>query len=710
MARRDLEWEADFAAKVKRDARDRFEVQRHYQEEIERAEAASGAYWREAVEEAEAQRKDARAAEAQQARTGRSAQAQQAQAQQSQTQQARAASAQSAARPRAGRIWGGIRGAAGQVGGLAQRNAPAVAAGVGAAAGAAVGAAVAAANRPPPVVIQPRPSRALRFSGPGWSSGADMVPRRLFLLLGILLHAVATFSNFAYVQDSAMRGSLLTIYLVMGVWYFFAGAQGNLLNARRFLGCLLLALAAWFAPIGVISWLPNESWRNVLLLAAPVWVLWFTFGPDAVRPEGKGGAFVWWLGFLYLCFFWILPGVFNVLQPAVLALTGTIRPSADQIPDIDDGWRTAWGGAVGATRKIVNSFSNLTQSAYEDFMRQTLGDEFFGTVEENTKAPKVGVTLTALGTNYKVFEPPDKVEAYARLQGHTFVGDLSVTNRCWLEGRTPSQAGGAAEPAIVEGAILPATPVRLVDYDTQDLDCHIPYEGPEPSLQRLVANGSRLSPRVRFASVFDFETWGFVAYVFGNKDELRLPETRAKLARDGYPSRPSPTFTHGPVMLGLVNENNVPLLPIGLDLNAPAAGGRVQMPIGFGVTIKNRPEYEARGRILTLKRVEFWLPQPLQLGECDVEPRQDTEAPSPDSDPALTFNHYVWEDLRLRDYDKSVTVRCPMFLSGPPEAFLGRDNLEIVSFAVKAAYAYELTADVTGFEYRVPKVAVGVAP
>ncbi len=693
--------------------RDKFAVQRQLQEKIEAGQAQSQAYWTEAMVEAEDRRQQtaqegaAQAAQVRSESRGLMDRVRGAARQGAET--VGAAARKGKEQVDRGGAWSnaGLARGLDRVGDLSNRYGKKAVAAAGVAAAAAAGSVVAAATRQ----SQPSQPRFQWGRGTGGRSrlggggpGQDMVPRRLFVLVGIALHFIAARNAF-YAQDSGLRASFLTVYLFLGLLYFLLGAQGNLLNIRRLVGCLALAVLAWFLPIAFVTWLPPESWRNTLLLAMPVWLLWFMFGPDGLKPQDKGGMLVWWLGLGYICFFWLIPGTFNALAPALLALTENIKPAPDQIPDVNDGWQIAKEGFLTGVKKVYEGIRQVTESAYKKFIRETLGDEFFGTVEENSKAPRVGVSLIPLGTDYQVYEPPDRVEAYARLQGYSFVGDILVKSRCWLEPRGTTLPHDPTH--VVQGTISPDPPdgVRLVDYDTQDLMCRIPYDSGSPSIKGFLEPGQTLSPTLRFAGTFDFETWGFVAYVFGNKDELRLPETRAKLAKDGYPSRPSPTFTHGPVELGLVSETNIPVLPIGLDLSNPGQG-RTQLPVAFGVTIRNRAQYATTGKIVKLTRLEFWLPEPLELGECSDEPALDHEPPARDSDERITFNHYIWEDVRLREYDKALTVRCPLFVDDAA-AFLGADNLEIVSFAVKAAYTYELTATVGGFQYRMPKAAEG---
>ncbi len=269
------------------------------------------------------------------------------------------------------------------------------------------------------------------------------------------------------------------------------------------------------------------------------------------------------------------------------------------------------------------------------FLRQTLGEYYTGRVEENVE--RTGVFIENFRTTETFYENYPIIIS-GTLRARSFVDNVTVRLSCEARDNRGE---------IWQGV---ATPSEIIIYGQDQQAVFCTFNNSLPAGR----------PEVTLKAEFSYETWAYTTYTFMTREYMSSLVTADEDVNRKFniDRRPETIYTAGPVMLGMADRIELPIL---INTNADS-----NVPVG--ITLDNR--MGGFGNIQSVERYMFKLPEEFSLTMCTREIKEERSAE------LEGYKVYVFENPTPELVQYYMTVSCNMHLPRDNVVSLMRNNLQ----------------------------------
>ncbi len=500
-------------------------------------------------------------------------------------------------------------------------------------------------------------NRSEKNGGSGGNSGGTSgggFPRslwRLIFFIVLVFHSGVDAFVFQYDTAPVFIAVRVLVYLLAAtILYLYGVAEGYtpdfvwIIAFAEILGPFLLVLLNRLGTyLPLMPGLQELKWLYVI---TPIFALFMS----AVRGRK---LLVFWVGALI---------VITIVYGVDLVLLSGRLPTIDADLNIIDAF---WTVTMAIWNSFTTLFGDIEQGVQEQLQRAT-GGYYKGVVEDQQGEP-VGLYIDDLRVPRDVYYAGDDVTFWADMRGKSFEKEITVATACSaIHDENETAHRGTTTPeefnVFAEG-----------------------FESVRCQLDELPAG----KYEAQFSAGFNFRTWSYVTYTFVDQATRRnyLSSGQDINRQLDIPSGLKPTYTPGPVMLGM--SSDIPQ-PVGVD----PKGGKRAVNTVFGITLDNR---WTDGQVHAVNRFDVLVPPQFKLTDCDAPIKELSGDPMCSEAPdkcARDMNAYRF--TKPNTPGSFTTFTCRLRLAdgaNPSDVVPASAKKAQKTFVVKAYYEYALTEE-----------------
>ncbi|MBU1854550.1 MAG: hypothetical protein KKF89_02430, partial [Nanoarchaeota archaeon] len=431
-----------------------------------------------------------------------------------------------------------------------------------------------------------------------------------FLVFMWALHLIDWLTGFQTIKKNFSSpvpvAWIIGLYVLATVIALLVIFRGSSIASRLSGKIVFISFLAIEVPRLLEVYVSHEAWMHAILFFLPIWGLYLMFGQYSTDGTRQFGSW-------YLIIVLIL-GFYGYVTSETLNIQGSFQQA-----NVRDSLQT-----------IKQTFGDNTKTLFKDLMmlpskigakiNQSLSTDYFtGQVEQNKDAP-LGVYLEDLQPTEEYFFQGTPIVVWANIRGKSFEGAISVDNKCYAKKGS----------SVIFGRVHP-TQIDLFYDDSRTLECVF-----EENLEQFEEG----TYSVTFSSKFTFPTWGYVTYVFVDKNtQIAYYSQKKNINQElDIPTKAESIYTNGPAAIGMNSLD----LPITVYTNNPYL-------LTFGMTLSNA---WPQGEIITIKKLEVRVPQEIYFDTCYSIQYKEPVGREDD------YNIYNFEIDVNKGFFKTIT--CPM--------------------------------------------------